>query len=453
MKYPDRYYNPDNRTYYNLNNYDVLENKTIMPVFGNGLVAGSMTNMPVYKTDIHIILQQQRLKKIIDYFNSYINEGKIFGSEDYVTRFISGLNFQLFGYLGGETYLEETRSEYPFWDHLSMSKKFFIKDLVNLAKIVSKWEIKGNRITTNKNLGSDSSFLADGKSLEFFNVLKLLYGIPLDTEYVPVGSVDIAALKFGIEAESSFFGTYPRESVFGYNIDAVNHSFWEPDKTAEIVIKSLKDENSISRVLKLLEKTKKNRDITVSEIEEDKSKPCADGGIRKISYIKKSEIKSDSIKKSERQNKYAVSYINYDLNVIDTGRLENYAVEIPLKQIYTIENFIETTKDILRQEVPFRINAEFFILEGPVTVEKRIVYPDPIILCIFKEFPGTYIPVEAWLPDQAKILKMHEASIEHGGMINTFDTKRLQKPEKSETAGKTVWKTNTFRPSGTLPPF
>jgi|GEM_PF-3188474 len=452
MENPGRYFDSRSRKYYDLGNYTSLDKMTVMPVFGNGLVAKSMSNLPFYQPDIHVIVQQQKLKRMIDYYNSYINEGKLFGSDDYVTRFISGLNFQLLGYLGGKTYLEETHSDYPFWDHLSASKKYFSKDIMKLAGIISKWEIKGNLITTNRKLGSDSSFRVDGKSLEFFNVLKLLNGIPLDSEYIPCGAVNTASFRFGIEAAASFFGTYPYESVLGFNIDAVNQTFWEPDKTAEIIIESLKDENSISRVLKLLEKTKKNRDISVYEIEADREKSCADGGIKKISYIKKTEIKSDFIQKSERQNRYAVSYINYDLKVMDTGRLENYAVEIPLKQIYTIENFIETTKTVLRQEVPFRIHAEFFIMEGPVTVEKRIVYPDPIVICIFREFPGTYIPVEAWLPDQNKLLKMHEASMDQGKMINNFDAKMLLMPEKAN-AWESIWRTNKFYPVGILPPL
>lgn len=385
-------------------------NKLVNQSLGNNLKFRRILN----SFDNNIIKEQNdRLKKLFNHFFDYINQDKIRSVENYSKLFLSSLNIQLFGYLGSIGLYETVMDEFPFRDHLIASKTLFYKDLKSMADVVNKWTIKGNKITILDNKNEQICFKADDESLNFFKTLR-----DLNTFFYK--AKEPALKSFGFDILAYEFGTYPAEKIDGYNIDKNNRRFWRPEETAQKISDSIKNENTISLVIECLLKTKSLfKNIIIDRVDYKNDKEDV-RNIKNIEYFKR-DAKISFI------NGMAYSQ-NYNLKVENVYKAEAFNREIPEEKYQAIENFIELNKENLKREIPFILTPEFFVLEGPVRKSLYLI-PDPIIILQFKEFPGTLIPIEAWLMTKNELLD----KIEEINHINTFDINKVIEVTENKT--------------------
>jgi hypothetical protein len=382
----------------NMLRQNLKKTSEVSQVLGNNLLF-TATARVIESPSENVRAQQEKLIKLIHYFEETINQDKK-SKKNFLQNHLGALNFQLFGFLGGVDLLTDYLSDTPFRDYLVGSKAIFYQDIYNMSQSVSKWTFKQDLVIINqKDFGSDLTFRCDTNTMEFFSVLKQAHDF-IFTNPTRQG------LNYGMELVSRYFGIYPEEKKFDINLQRFGSDFWKPQETANTLKEALINENTMKLVLEVINRTKDKSNISIL-MDKDLR------GTRQVAYEKKNE-KPTFIERPRTTTQYLLS-------VEKEEDLRDFGQEIPRENLMAIENFIYLNASALRDEIPFALHPHFYILSGPVKVEAS-TYTDPLVLLEFSEFPGTIIPVEAWLPHLKKEKKERLFEVMH---VNSLDVKAV----------------------------
>lgn len=384
-----------------------MKQQLLNPVLGNNLLMYNILNQKESGVSL-LDNQQKKLKAMLSFFYQQINQGKNMDQNQYKQKFLSTMNIQLFGFLGSEDYLTEEFKNNPFSDTQMASKTLFYEDIQSLGQEVSQWTFKGDKVYTRKDKAEDFSFFADSASLEIFSVLKLTYDFIYSRQYKTA-----AGINFGLQAATMKFGTYWGEKRYGFNMNKFSTEDWSPTKTAKELNHALSVENTLTRVEKVIQSTRNTNEVNIINTEYHQNK----AQLSNLLNIKKITYRNKNLGTTTFLNR--VRPVSYELDVKKISALEQFTGIIPADSFRAIENFIELNAVPLQYNIPFLLTPQFYVLEGPIQINYRII-EDPIVILIFREFPNYLIPVEAWLPEQKED---NTGNLQTGLQINQFNSR------------------------------